>query len=27
VLCRYIPPSTTYLTNTWGTPAIASSVV
>jgi len=26
VLCRYIPPSATYLTNTWGTPAIASSV-
>ena len=25
-LCTYIPPSTTYLTNTWGTPAIASSV-
>jgi hypothetical protein len=27
VLCRYIPPSTTYLTNTWGTPVVASSVV
>jgi len=26
VLCRYVPPSTTYLTNSWGTPAIASSV-
>jgi len=26
VLCRFIPPSTTYLTNTWGTPAVASSV-
>jgi len=26
VLCRYIPPSTTYLTNSWGTPAVASSV-
>lgn len=26
VLCRYIPPSTTYLTNTWGTPTIAASV-
>lgn len=26
VLCRYIPPSTTYLTNTWGTPSIASSI-
>ena len=25
-LCTYIPPSTTYLTNTWGTPAIAASV-
>jgi hypothetical protein len=25
-LCTYIPPSTTYITNTWGTPAIASSV-
>ena len=25
-LCTYIPPSTTYLTNTWGTPTIASSV-
>lgn len=25
-LCTYIPPATTYLTNTWGTPAIASSV-
>lgn len=27
VLCRYIPPSSTYITNTWGTPTIASSVV
>lgn len=27
VLCRYIPPSTTYLTNTWGTPTVTSSVV
>ena len=27
VLCRYIPPSTTYLTNSWGTPTIAASVV
>ena len=26
VLCRYVPPSTTYLTASWGTPAIASSV-
>ena len=27
VLCRYIPPSTTYLTTaSWGTPAVASSV-
>lgn len=26
VLVRYIPPSTTYLTNTWGTPTIAASV-
>ena len=26
VLCRFIPPSTSYLTNTWGTPAVASSV-
>lgn len=25
-LVTYIPPSTTYLTNTWGTPAIAASV-
>lgn len=25
-LCTYIPPSTTYLTNTWGTPTIAASV-
>jgi hypothetical protein len=25
-LCTYIPPSTTYLTNTCGTPAIAASV-
>jgi hypothetical protein len=27
VLCRYVPPSTTYLTNTWGTPAVSASVV
>lgn len=26
VVCRFIPPSTTYLTNSWGTPAVASSV-
>ena len=26
VLCRYIPPSTASLSNSWGTPAIASSV-
>lgn len=26
VLVRYIPPSTTYLTNTWGTPTIAATV-
>lgn len=25
-LCRFVPPSTTYLSNTWGTPAIAASV-
>lgn len=26
VLCRFVPPSTTYLTNTWGTPTVAASV-
>ncbi len=26
VVCRYIPPSSTYLTPSWGTPTIASSV-
>ena len=26
VLCRFVPPSTTYLTASWGTPAVASSV-
>jgi hypothetical protein len=26
VLCRFVPPSTTFLTNTWGTPFIVSSV-
>jgi hypothetical protein len=25
-LVTYIPPATTYLTNSWGTPAIAASV-
>jgi hypothetical protein len=25
-LCTYIPPSTTYLTNSWGTPSISASV-
>jgi hypothetical protein len=27
VLCRFIPPSTSYLTDSWGTPSIAASVV
>lgn len=26
VLCRFVPPSTTYLANSWGTPTIASSI-
>ena len=26
-LCTYIPPSTTYLTNSWGTPTIAATTV
>lgn len=26
VLCRYVPPSTTYLTNSWGTPTVAATV-
>jgi len=26
VICRYAPPSTTYLTNSWGTPTIAATV-
>lgn len=26
VLCRFIPPSTTFLTNTWGTPTVVASV-
>jgi len=25
-LCRFVPPSTTYLTNTWGTPTVASAI-
>ena len=27
VLCRFVPPSTTYLTNSWGTPTVASTCV
>jgi hypothetical protein len=27
VLCRFVPPSTTYLTNSWGTPTVASTAV
>ena len=27
VLCRFIPPSSATLTNSWGTPAVASSIV
>ena len=27
VLCRFIPPSTASLTNSWGTPTVASSIV
>jgi hypothetical protein len=27
VLCRFIPPSNTYLTNTWGTPTVESFVI
>lgn len=27
VLCRFVPPSSTYLTNSWGTPTVASSIV
>ena len=27
VLCRFKPPSSSYLTNSWGTPAVASSFV
>ena len=26
VLCRFVPPSTTYLSNSWGTPTVSSSV-
>jgi hypothetical protein len=26
-LCTYFPPETTYLTNTWGTPTVAATVV
>ncbi len=26
VLCRFVPPSTTYLTNSWGTPTVSASV-
>lgn len=26
-ICTYFPPSTTYLTNTWGTPTIAATTV
>ena len=26
VLCRFVPPSSTYLTASWGTPAVAASV-
>lgn len=27
VLCRFVPPSTTYLSNSWGTPTVASTCV
>lgn len=27
VICRYIPPATTYLANSWGTPTITASVI
>lgn len=27
VVCRIVPPSTTYLTNTWGTPTVIASAV
>jgi hypothetical protein len=26
VLCRFTPPSTAFLANTWGTPTVSSSV-
>jgi hypothetical protein len=26
VICRFVPPATTHLTNSWGTPTVASSV-
>ena len=26
VLCRFVPPETTYLTNTWGTPTVTAAV-
>ena len=26
VLCRFVPPATTYLSNSWGTPTVSSSV-
>jgi len=26
VLCRFVPPSTTYLSNSWGTPTVASTL-
>jgi hypothetical protein len=26
VICRFIPPSTTYLSNSWGTPSVAATV-
>jgi hypothetical protein len=26
VVCRFVPPATTYLTNSWGTPTVAASV-
>jgi hypothetical protein len=26
VLCRFVPPATTYLSASWGTPTVASSV-
>jgi hypothetical protein len=26
VLCRFVPPSTTFLTNSWGTPTVSATV-